>query len=382
MLFRSKYNFNFTKNLSATLDFDSTFEFFFDTQGNVIGYKVEEAATPRYLYVSQMSSKAAGENLIDGDNNAAVKVAVTYFDGTKEVLDYVVKIATASTSGIAKGKSYITFMGTNVEVTTGSTMIPKGVYAYNINDDGKVTLNALPTAGDVLGASASATLKTTRGGAAVEFDGTTKYAARDARLVLVDGNTVSTYTGYANFPGQTFTIGSASNQVDYIAYITNKGTVTDIIVIGGSASAQTDDVYGAYVRIGNVTSDGTEYIFLVDGAEKTYVKDGTAPIVTKGAIYLISATDAGVLETATAAANVTNEVVVGATVTTSVDDAYVVAGGKVYNLNGDSGIYNVAKADSADWGTDTVKVNDTVTIIFELDSSSNAVVKTIFITHR
>lgn len=394
-----KYNYNFTMDTSSlSYAFSSTYTFYFDAAGNVIYKTTVVNAVPQYLYVR--NSQASADELISSSGNV-VKVAVTYLDGTTATVDYAIKTAssnltssTGSTS-VAKGKAYITLNGEYylVEALAASSAkpVPNGLYRYTENDSGEITLTNVDlrgyTSGDNVytgGFSNTGTFETTKGSARInttiaDANGVIPtYASSSTSLVLSDNGTVTTYSGYNNFRSTTYT---ATSDIT-IAYITKDGVVSNILIVGATASA-TSYVYGAYKGGSTSVEGGTEYPFYVDGKEETYtIEDGsglTAP-ATKGAVYRLSVTEEkGIIEsiTATAVSGTEDGFVVNGTVT-GTDSDYFVVGGVPYYFD-DLIVCDVRSSETGDW-TDSADLENSNVVSFGYTvDSNNRTVKTVYI---
>lgn len=128
----TKYNRSGTCYFEITAigyDLDAgSYAFYFDSMGNILGSEVYEAASSSLTYLYVSDSAASAYSAIDGA--ATVKAAVTYTDGTKEIVNLKVTDATKSTAyysdpvafiNSADGKTYTLTETEDCEITRIST---------------------------------------------------------------------------------------------------------------------------------------------------------------------------------------------------------------------------------------------------------------------
>ncbi|MCD8374330.1 MAG: S-layer homology domain-containing protein [Oscillospiraceae bacterium] len=255
----TKYNHNGTLDTSNfdDRDFDNTFTVYLDAQGNAAGYELTEddaSATQSYLLVTD--SEASAYSALNGA--ATVKVAVTFTDGTDDVIYLKVSDATKSSASV-------TIAGTKYTVADydDEAIVPETAYAYTVNSSGYYTLKALGSKANV-----ASSVTTDSDTTAVKFDTGTLYATSSTKLVLVDD--AKTYTGYTNFPNKTFD----DNTVLYVTTAAN-GSRLSYIYVFGDATVSEELVYAMYKGDATTTSDGTEYNFWVNGSVQTYLFEDT-----------------------------------------------------------------------------------------------------------
>lgn len=379
---------------SSAFDFNSTYTLYLDAYGNIIGMAVKEAADSAlaFGYVSQRKVVAAGDDLVSGTTDATVRLKITYMDGTTEVVDYAIKTATGNISKkasgsnpINKGDAYVVFDGENWKVDSKlETAIAEGLYSYTLSSDGEITLSKTVSKKDVtatkLASGKEISVKKNQTNIGTEFSG--KYVNSATSLVTVNGSSVNTITGYKNFPSNESKFGK--NGETAVIVVTNKNTVTNILVIGADVKADTSYVYGVYAGLVGNVQDGTEYNFFVDGEVKK-VLDTDNQVTVPGAndkkvVYrleldendkVVSAVKAGESE-------VTDSIVSGKVEVA--DTSFLVVDGKTVNLADGAKVYNLTTSDAAgDWGTDSVDVGDTVTYCIQ-SIGGNAQAIVVFIT--
>lgn len=366
---------------SAVSDLDvkngTTYVFFKDLNGTIIGSKVdtEGTSTLNYVYVSASQSTAATDNLLNAGSDA-FKVKVTYLDGKTEVVDYALYTAANDIAGttIAKGDTYyVAPNGTKVELATSSAPITAGLYSYTTNSEGNITLSdrltstgAVPTTAKLVGGSISVT----KGSAQVKAgDLLVGYATTATPLVLTKGTTVTTYEGYTKFPTATY----ANSDTMKVVYVTTGAigssstqTITNILVIGGTAAVDTTpDSYAVYAGVGDVTSDGAYYNFYVEGSVKSYlISDSSAvtSFTSKGIYGLTLDNDGKAVVTDVNTASLT---------VTAVTDAYVAGTTAVYYVNGEYSAHDISATASSAWVDVDIAVGDTVTIVYKTDATAH-----------
>jgi len=247
-----KYLYNFTDANDRTgFNYSADYKFYFDTEGNVIGYNEVTTKNP-YLYVTQSRSQAEGTFLFHDDGKAAVKIDVTYFDGKSEVLNLEIKTATKDIPGVAADGSstivryakYYTFNGMDYEVDTDVAPIPTGVYTYTKNSNGvtlvsdedyeATTLNVVHNNANVTGSATPNDLPLT--------------ASTTTNLVISqNGVPAGKYVGYQSFVTGGYRTTGANPNCDFIGFLTDgNGVITDILVIGSRDRGAREYVYGVY----------------------------------------------------------------------------------------------------------------------------------------
>lgn len=270
-------------------DFDSIYTFYQDSYGNIIGAELYSgsASSGNYLYLSD--SYASYYSALYGE--AYVAAAVTFVDGTEDVIYLRVTNSTSATSayfynpdlestyyirsGAASGTSSPVYDDNNkiIAYEGYGDVIDAGWYSYTVNSSGYYTLSELDT--DVVGTATGVT--TDDDTTAVKFDtdnnssvDKTLYANSSTELVLVDSGLV--YTGYTNFPSADYgTLDDPSDTDVSVLYVTNSGgRLTDIYVLG-TGSTTVDVTFAVYRSSVGTTADGYQYSFYVDGSYSTYL---------------------------------------------------------------------------------------------------------------
>ncbi|MCC8079777.1 MAG: S-layer homology domain-containing protein, partial [Oscillospiraceae bacterium] len=250
-----------------------SYTFYLDSMGNILGSEVYEAASSALTYLYVSDSAASAYSAIDGAAN--VKAAVTYTDGTEEIVNLKVTDATKSTayySDPVNGNTTISTLAND-----GDDCIATGWYSYTVNSSGYYTLKALnnTTAYEASTVTIADNEKTVVTFANVA---TTYYATSNTQLVLVDEG--KTYTGYTNFPEDTFPTGT-SGSVLYITTAKN-GTRLSAIYVIGEAVTSVDMTYAALKDYSYSTSDGDYYTFYVNGGTVDYLMNSSFTAPSKG----------------------------------------------------------------------------------------------------
>jgi len=244
------------------LNFDSSFELYLDSYGNILYAKLYEEgeSANQYLYVQLAEAQAYTEGALDGQ---AAKVALTvlYPNGGKEVVYSNVKA-----TKIAGETVYYITVGTNNYAITGDDEITPivnnaltspvaikdiaaGWMRYTTNDAGEVTLKTLS---DSYAAVEDVSVKP-----AIATTGGSKTADSKTVLTLIDGEgNAVVYTGIANFVTKS---GSALVTYSYEGKVAKTITmvVEDINNVLNLAYCVADLGQSAL---------GTTYQFMVDGA--------------------------------------------------------------------------------------------------------------------
>ena len=386
----------------ASLDVKNgtTYTFYNDKNGTIIGAKVatEGTSSLNYVYVSAAQATAKDSNLLNTATDA-FKVKVTYLDGKTEVLDYALYTATTKMSDeIAKGDTYfVNAAGTKTKLDktaadkVGTDFAGK-VFSYKLNADGKITLSstltstgATPTTAKLL--TSGQTVVVNKGAAKVTVASADGFATKDTALVLTKNGTVSTYTGYANFPkNTTYTV---SDDIKIVVVSTTAGstkTYSNILVVGGTEAVDTTpDNYVVYAGTGDMTSDGQYYKFFVDGGIKSYLLSDETSVAAKDlktakTIYgLTTDKDGKAVLTTVADDNQTSGKVTAKTdsyIATKADSKDAV----VTYVNGDYSIADISADAAAEWADSNVEIGDTVTVICKADAAGVKNIVAVFVT--
>jgi hypothetical protein len=379
----------------------NTYDFYLNSNGFVVGATTHTVAAEKlnYIYVTDIQGQAPSTTLF-GSTTGSVKVSGYLLDGTAVVYDLAIKTATADGTGyvggtaaqtIATGSKYFVVSGTNYKVETVATgdsnynTLEGKVLSYTTNSDGEVTLStttSVTIAGVTYAATSAATsITTSAGSAAITLNGpATVYGTASTKYVTVDtAGTVTTVTGYANFPGTASTAKTYTKGTDAtaIVYATAKGVVTDVLVIGTAPVVNTNTTVLIYKGTTHTAPDAdgavaTYYEFVTtDGTAVEYqVSDASTPAAATD-VYSVTITD-GIITTLGFAATPVE--------VTAVDDDYIVAGGTVYYKTSDSTYFNASGAVVATWAADTVVVGDYVVVIPGTGAAANNIVNAIITT--
>lgn len=259
-----------------TSDFEGIYTFYLDNSGNIIGMALYSgsAASLNYLYVAEgnTNSYAAAYSALSGE--AYVAVAVTFVDGTSDVIYLRVNNATSSSATFynpSVDDDSDEVIGTQ-EITTGYGVIDAGWYSYTVNTSGYYTLKELDA--DETGTAVGIT--TDGDTSAVKFTDSdentvTRYANSSTELVYVDSG--ATYTGYTNFPSKSYDSDDGVS-VLYVTSGANSTRLTNIYVVG-TGSTSVDVTFAMFAGLSGTTSDGYNYVFYVDGVSGTYLFDSS-----------------------------------------------------------------------------------------------------------
>jgi hypothetical protein len=383
----------------------NTYDFYFNSNGFVIGATTHTVAAVQqnYVYIADVQGQAASTTLF-GSTTGSVKASGYLMDGTAVVLDLAVKTATANMTGYKNGSSaadnivagdkYFTVGSDNYLVATVASAgtdyssLEGKVLAYTTDTEGATTLAPVSTvtiAGVAYTATSAATsITTSAGSAAITLNGPdTVYGTASTKYVTVDtAGTVTTVTGYANFPGtaatpktyQTTSTATASA----IVYATANGVVTDVLVIGVAPQQNTNTTVLVYKGThytapdaNGVSQDYYEFV-TTDGTAVAYqVSDASKPSSPKD-VYNVTITN-GVISTLGSAAT--------PVAVTAVDDDYIVLNnGSVFYKTSTSTYYNASSNTVAEWAADTVVVGDSVVVIPGTGAAANNIVNAIITT--
>ena len=365
----------------------TTYTFYNDKNGTIIGAKVatEGTSTLNYVYVSAVDATAKDSALLSTAADA-FKVKVTYLDGKTEVLDYALYTATTDMAGgISKGDTYfVNVDGTKTKLDAKSVATIKGgfagkVYSYTLNADGKITLSETLTSTGTTPTTATLlkdteTVIVNKGSAKVTVAGTAGFATKDTALVLTKNGTVSTYTGYANFPAAKDTTYTVGKDVAIVVVSTTNGstkTYSNILVVGATEKADTTpDNFVVYTGKGDMTSDGQYYKFFVNGEIKSYlVSDETNvkadDLKTAKTIYgLTTDKDGKAILTDVSKTTVTSKAVTAKT------DSYIATADGVYYVKDAFTAYDITSKTETEWVDTDVQVKDTISVVFKTDAAA------------
>ena len=325
-------------------NYDDTYTYYLDANGIIIdSEKFEDAeADYEFVYVLKAQAKNDAADLFSEKEQVA-KIKVMYLDGDVEVLNSALSTDKKTDEVSFKvGSTKYEFTAAKFENT-----IEEGWYAYSLNDDGEVTLKSAAKKDK----SAVAEVSVEKNDKTVA-DGL--YASTSTTVTILNKDGVlKSYKGYKNFP-------STALEAEALI-IKNKTAAKELYIYDGSAEdAETIDV-ALFVESGDVTEDGTEATFYVDGEKATYIVDNM-PAAKAGQLFEIEIDEDDI---ATIKALDVEAVKVAV-----VSDDYVVAGGAEITVADDCVIYKVAKnGKSLSTGAE-LAVDDMVVIIKNSDGKA------------
>ena len=325
-------------------NYDDTYTFYTDANGVVIGTKKYEEAEADYEFVYVLKAQAKNDAAdLFSDKEQVAKIKVMYLDGDVEVLNYALSTDKKTDEVSFKvGATKYEFTAAKFENT-----IEEGWYAYSLNDDGEVTLKSAAKK-DKSAVKAVEVLKNDK----TVADGL--YASTSTTVTILNKDGVlKSYKGYKNFP-------SSALEAEALV-IMNKTAAKELYIYDGSAKedAETIDV-ALFVSTGDVTEDGTEATFYVDGEKATYIVDNM-PDAKAGQLFEIEIDEDDI---ATIKALDVEAVKVAV-----VSEDYVVAGGAEITVADDCVIYKVAK-NGKSLSKSELAVDDMVVIIKNSDGKA------------
>ncbi len=261
------------------LNFTDAYTIYYNREGYIANV-VNETNQPvvvatDYIYVlSYQVKEGSSSDYFAGATSTQVRALVLYMDGRTEMVDIALK-----TDG---GKTYYALpdstKGTEVQSADGIIQTTGGIVGFNEYAlvDGKVALkaitsNCVPNEFSIEKGKATVTLKR----------GTTEYATKDTKLVVIEPNTAktsykaTTYTGYTSFAK----IASTDVEAALVVNNTNSSVPNTIYVLTKAPvqpDTQTANTYGIFVNKGVETSAGFEYNFVIDGKVVTFTVANTS----------------------------------------------------------------------------------------------------------
>jgi len=368
--YSAKHTTNGTYLTKGDYDFDLTYSYITDSQGNVIAIKEYSASVNNYAYVTSIQAQEYDEDDLLGTGAEALAVAeVIFTDGTKKVVD--LKITKASdaeeveegqTPAYQKG-DYIYDQpqdnGTIKTIEVADIEEADSInnwFAYKANEDGTYTLVALADSAS----SPKVAVYTDEDdelnlakGIAMNIDEEEDIWTSSKTVVysIDEEGAVTKATGLVKAD-----LDAADKKVLYVwdsdLNVTAIYAVDQETIIEAAAS---DYVYA--ISKGATLKGGVEWKFAEDGEEKTYVISN-ADVVAKGNIYKLSTANEKVV-----ASKITDNVVI--VTVARVDDAYILdTDGNVYYLTDTTAVYNV---DSGKGAADELEKDDVITLLKTAD---------------
>jgi len=283
-------------SIQTGYDFEKTYTFYLDAEGNVVGNAATSASTIKdYAYVTSIQAQGYDSTDLLGSGSEAVVVAeVIFTDGSKKVVDVKVaknsdgKYVYAKPGAPAEGKT-VGSVTANTEVVTTvdgdgkAAAEPVGEwFAYKQNEDGTYTFSAISTsyANVVVGG------KTLLEGKAATLGG--KYTTAGTTIVAIDDEqNVGKTTGLVDL--------ILTGKVLYTYSSSSSKTVAAIYAVeqeSADLGVTTDYVY--FLEEGAKVKDGVEWIVAEDGKEVTYIVDVELGADLKGAIATLVINEDGV----------------------------------------------------------------------------------------
>ncbi len=246
---------------SAITTFDSSYELYLDSYGNILFAKLYEDGEDanQYLYVQLAESQPYTVGALDGQ---AAKVALTvlYPNGGKEVVYSNVKATkisgntvyyiTVGTNDYAIGEDQLTpIVNNTLGAPTAIENVVAGWMRYSTNDAGEVTLKGL--------SADYAAVENVTVVPAIATTGGSKTADSKTVLTLIDGDgNAVVYTGIANF---------VSKSGDALVTYGYGGKVAKTITMVVPSIRNALNLAYCVADLGQ-SAAGTTYQFMVDGA--------------------------------------------------------------------------------------------------------------------
>ena len=347
-----------------------TYNFYLDTNGNVIGVKPAENAIADFAYIA-----AVGHNAF-GRNNT---VQAILSDGT---------VGTYTVSAQSSADAFDNGAGGDQYSKVGE------IYGYSLTSGNEIVLTELATGGygaaENLAGDANQISSFTKGYATIihgtSGTGSAVYATDETVFIYYNDGKVTRFVGKNNAPSIT----SASAVAASIAYHTvgnNTTKYADVVVIAAAPAVTMSDNY-VYLLSTTIVGYSTDvngapvyYYDVIKGGEKTTI--ASAAILGSTGVYLYS------LDTAAFTSDDLNKVesgkyTLGAGATTvngyvavkSNDNVIVLADGKQIAY-ADIDITNVTGGTESDV---TLQVGDPVTVVYGATAGTTYVAKSIYVT--
>ncbi len=330
-------------------NFSDTYDIYFANGYIVYMVKHDDgpapAATKNYTYVTAYQEQAAGSGLLNSTAAAAKAQIVNLETGAVSNVDVAIAQAQSGVWYIATKDNKANLNdGTNTtDIEANNNRLGKkatnryaGFVTYELTDDGKYVFTEVA---DVNVTTAKGEAKIT--GAA------TYYASTNTKMVYLEYTNGTykphVYNGYRSFVAKSVTSAGCVDVVD--------GKVVAVYVYATDAPAtETDtkpDTRAIYLGVGETTADGTEYRFLVEGAEQVFVlkdealNDGNhAGITADNVMHAVDVKIEGSTLVSVATITATNSQIGKTLAKANVYDGFVVIDGKEYYLSSDCVIYD------------------------------------------
>lgn len=340
--------------------FNAGFTFYFDSTGNVIGSAITDngPASGAFMYVKAYQGKVGSTLQGGGDGAASVKASVIFADGTSEVIDLAVsndKFNQPAADGTI----------TNTDVKNDANNVSVNNWFSYTENDGKYTLREASRVDGAKVLEATSAVSFSKG-TVKRLDG--KYTNSKTAIIYVDKDgKVEEMTGLV---GMTI-----AKDLKYLIVANDSNVITNIYVVNGDPISTVDATHYYAIAAGDVTADGTEWTFAVDGEAVTYpVKSGVS--ITANKVYTVTLKD----DVVTAATAIASSRVKSGKIQI-VDEAFIQIEeseetSSIYYLSDDTAIYNV---EGEEIETDEFAEGDTVTLVVGTGDSAK-VIYTAYIT--
>lgn len=267
------YNANNVTFFNGKLTNDYVWNFYL-SNGYVIGYnEYEDNADTLYAYVLGIQANTSGGGLFDNsDKTVGVKAKIVTLDGKVQTVDLPVDEDddTFKYDGDDKLVSnYDDDYDDNITKFCSYTINKDGEYLFEEEGDATTVYDniavlegkaAVKSADKTIGVADKNTVLTV---IPFEYDSADLFKKVDS---------VTTYTGYSNFPDKTFPddVTNNLNNMSVLVLRNDNGTIESIFIVGHE-SGETNDVNAAlYLGEGEGDNDGTMYNFFVDGKVQSF----------------------------------------------------------------------------------------------------------------
>ncbi len=313
-----------------------------------------------YVYTIETQAASAGTGLIGSDAKAAAaKALVAFTDGTVKVIDLSIYTKTDGKAYYVKpasdGKVAETELG---NITSGSGDVGNW-FGYTENEDGTYTLAAISE----VNAKVVGTGVTVNANKTATIEGKYTNSATGYLAVNTKSNSYAV-TEATGLYGRDIVVANGNKSL--ITYAKDSKVVSNVYMVDYSiteAAAPTVKLdYALALTAGDEVANGTEWTFLINGEEVTYViSDGT---VAENNVYTLTEVATGTKAgTYTASASLL-DVTTGAKAITVADETFfVLADGTVvyYPTDVDAQIFNISDGHTGE--ADTLEVGDYVVYI-------------------
>jgi hypothetical protein len=329
---------------------------------------VAAAIPTNYVFIKTVQTRPASADLIT-ETNAAAKAEAVFTDGSYATIDLAISKDSKYDKPVSGGTISNIEVGTLVKTNVNSW------FAYVKNDDGTYTLSELNSnyAKQVSQASLALAANSATNQYITDKSSAVMYLNSATVVTGLDFNETTKVYDITTVKGiPTKEVGLGSGYVLY-TYAKDSTTVANIYTMQAVVTSTEVPSYAVCVEAGQVTSDGTQWTFSIDGQLVTYTMSATTNCEAKAVVTLTESNGKYAASSTTATkSDAVVKLVDGKTIV-----VYESATNTTYTMSDTCGVYNLTDNATVIGEKDTLEVGDHVSVYVNAGTDK---VDAIFIT--